>query len=145
MTKQPEALEVIVRAVLRNGPRVLLAQMDGYEFWFLPGDTVRLGEGAQEALHRAINDELALDARIGDLVAVAENQYELDGQVHHELNLVFDTRVDAAVSTSHVPELHFEWFDYDALDNLDIRPAALAGIVRYGPGTSRLKLLSNGL
>lgn len=145
MTKQPETFEVIVRAVLRNGPRVLLAQMDGYPYWFLPGDTIGIGEGAVAALHRAINDELHLDARIGDLVAVAENQYELDGQVHHELNLVFDTRVDAAVSTSHVDGLHFAWFDYDTLDNLDIRPPALAGIVRYGPGTHRLKLLSNGL
>ena len=41
--------------------------------------------------------------------------------------------------------MEFRWFDSESLYDLDIRPASLATVVRYGPEAVRLPLQSNGL
>lgn len=145
MAKPAYTIEVVARAVVRNGPRVLLAQLVGYDYWFLPGGHVEIGESAKTTIHRELEAELGLDVTVIDLVAVAENQYTLDDEVRHELNLVFLARVGAIPPHSRDPRMTFQWFDADSIGNLDIRPDSLASIVRYGPSASTLPLKSNGL
>ncbi|WP_409482973.1 NUDIX domain-containing protein [Arsenicicoccus dermatophilus] len=145
MTNRPKTFDVVVSAVIRSGPRVLLNRREGQDFWFLPGGPVTLGESAKSALHRDILDELGLEAKVADLVAVVENAYELDGEAHHEINLAFEARVDKTRATAQVPGLEFRWFDTEACYDLDIRPPSLAHVVRYGPERARLPLHSHGL
>ncbi|WP_050348517.1 NUDIX hydrolase [Arsenicicoccus sp. oral taxon 190] len=145
MANRPEKFDVVVSAVVRSGPRVLLTRLTDHDYWFLPGGPVQLGESAKDALHRDILDELGLEANVADLVAVVENAFVLDGVAHHEINLAFEVRVDRARSDALVPGMEFRWFDAEALYDVDIRPASLATVVRYGPEAARLPLHSHGL
>ncbi|GMA19325.1 NUDIX domain-containing protein [Arsenicicoccus piscis] len=143
--KPATQIEVVVRAVLRNGPRILLAQMKGYDFWFLPGGHVEVGESAPDALHRELRDELGIEVHVDQLIAVSENRYVLDDEERHEVNLVFLARVESRPEHSLDPRLEFRWFQTDALINLDIRPKALATVVRYGPAGNEMPLFSDDL
>ena len=145
MANRPEKFDVVVSAVIRSGPRVLLTRLEDHDYWFLPGGPVTLGESAKDALHKDILEELGLEAKVADLIAVVENAFELDGVAHHEINLAFEAKVNRTSSQALVPGMEFRWFDSESLYDLDIRPASLATVVRYGPEAVRLPLQSNGL
>ena len=53
MANRPEKFDVVVSAVIRSGPRVLLTRLEDHDYWFLPGGPVTLGESAKDALHKA--------------------------------------------------------------------------------------------
>lgn len=145
MTQPAENIAVLARAVVRSGPRVLMARMTDQDFWYLPGDVVHIGESAPVALRRALREELGIDAIVGDIVSVVENAYELDGAQHQEVNLVFDVRLDGTADKSQIEGIELHWFDFDQLVGLDIRPPSVATVVRYGPGRTRMKTMIDGL
>jgi 8-oxo-dGTP pyrophosphatase MutT (NUDIX family) len=69
--------------------RVLLQQIQGADYWFLPGGRCSMGESAKDCLKREMSEELNSDAEIGRLVWVAENFFKLDSRFNHELSLIF--------------------------------------------------------
>lgn len=145
MTHRPEKFDVVVSAVVRSGPRVLLAQPADHDYWFLPGCPVNPGESARATLHHDVLEALGLQASVADLVAVVENAYELAGVTHHEINLAFEARVSTARVGQDRQGNRYRWFDIEECDDLDIRPPSLARVVRYGPDAQRLPLHSDGL
>lgn len=68
----------VVAAVIYDGPRVLLTRRGpgsrhaGY--WEFPGGKVEQGETHEQALAREIQEELALEIRVGRLLAVAQDE-----------------------------------------------------------------------
>lgn len=69
--------------------RVLLQQIAGTDWWFLPGGRSILGEPAQVCLKREMREELNTDVEIGRLVWVAENFFTMNSRSCHELSLFF--------------------------------------------------------
>jgi ADP-ribose pyrophosphatase YjhB (NUDIX family) len=69
--------------------RVLLQQIQGADYWFLPGGRCAMGESAKDCLKREMSEELNSEAEIGRLVWVAENFFKMDSRFHHELSLFF--------------------------------------------------------
>ena len=58
-------------------------------FCFVPGGRVEYGENAIEALGREVREELGKDIRIGRLVLVADNLFEMGGEWFQEITLYF--------------------------------------------------------
>ena len=69
--------------------RVLLQQIVGTDWWFMPGGRGTLGEPASICLKREMLEELDADVEIGRLVWVVENFFTFNSRLFHELNLFF--------------------------------------------------------
>lgn len=116
--------ELIARAVIRSGDRILVARERGKKYAFLPGGHIEPGEPIEHALTREISEELGTTADTGDLLGVVEHGYTDDQTTHHELNLVFTADVGDE-PTSQEEHLEFLWLPIDELPTTDLRPVAL--------------------
>ncbi|MBD8511652.1 NUDIX domain-containing protein [Photobacterium sp. CAU 1568] len=126
------------RALIEVQGKVLLVKRVGEAFTFLPGGHVDAGEAAVQAVAREIREETGLTAEIGDLIGIAENDWQQNGQHQTEVALVFRARlagidVPAAV-VSKEPHLEFIWADKLQLDTHHLHPVALRDIVRNDTG-----------
>jgi 8-oxo-dGTP pyrophosphatase MutT (NUDIX family) len=138
-------VELIARALITDGERVLLAQPVGSDWYFLPGGHVEAEEAAVDALRRELAEELgATGVQVGGLLAVTETRYTDNRGDHHELNLVFDVTAAAVADTSLESHLAFTWFDRRELTALEIRPTTIGDVVRSAWDGPRLRLLSEG-
>jgi 8-oxo-dGTP diphosphatase len=138
-------IELIVRAVITDGPRVLLAQPAGSDWFFLPGGHVEGGETAATALRRELEEELGVRrVRVGGVLAVAEVRYADERGEHHELDLVHRVAVEDAVDGSKEEHLTFRWVDRSELEDVEIRPAAVAELLRGGLDGPETVLLTEG-
>ena len=84
-----------VVGVAIDNSRVLLAQVEGQDFWFLPGGRGELGEPARDTLVREMREEINAEIRVGRLLWVVENFFTGDSLMmqnnkdFHELGLYF--------------------------------------------------------
>ena len=60
-----------------------------HDFCFIPGCRVEYGENAIGALARELREELSEEVKIGRLVLVADNLFELDNDRFQEVALYF--------------------------------------------------------
>ena len=116
---------------------VLLTRVPQYDFWFLPGGHVEIGEFADAAMVREMREETGLDVGIDRLVWIVENFFTLDGQPHHELGFFYLVTLPGEASQLDLTKefygkeengtpLIFRWHRLDALANLKIFPSFLA-------------------
>lgn len=129
-------------AIVLNGSRVLLHQLEGDAFWTLPGGRVDGGELASAAVQRELHEELAEPITCGELVWVVENFFTYRGISQHEVGLYFSVRLapgSRLLATSgpftgmegDIP-LTFAWFERSQLWRLEIRPSFVAAALAEG-------------
>ncbi|MET8779485.1 NUDIX domain-containing protein [Nocardia sp. NPDC004654] len=124
--------EVIARAVICEGDRLLVARERGRRWTFLPGGHVEPGEAVEAALIREIAEELGTSITILGLAGVVEHGYVDDAQTtRHEINLVFDATIHGE-PCSHEPHLEFDWLSMDQLATADLRPSPVKDIITTG-------------
>ncbi|MFD0360790.1 NUDIX domain-containing protein [Nocardia sp. GCM10030253] len=122
--------EIIARAVVREGNRLLVARERGKRWVFLPGGHVEPGEPVESALARELVEELGTTGRILRLVGVVEHGYIDDNETtRHEVNLVFDAELDG-IPAGREEHLEFDWLPMDQLATTDLRPNAMKGVDR---------------
>jgi 8-oxo-dGTP diphosphatase len=72
-------LNTVVAAIIRRSGRILICRRTANQphalKWEFPGGKVESGESPPEALRRELQEELAVDARIGDEVERYEFRY----------------------------------------------------------------------
>lgn len=122
-------IECIARGVLIAGSRVLLCRNLKHGYLYLPGGHVEFGESAAQALAREFLEEANLAVRVGSLALVSEGTFGTRKRMHHEINLVFHVEHDGArrrppVVESQEADLGFDWLDFAAIPETDIRPEA---------------------
>ena len=87
-------IEVVAAIIERDG-KILLAQSpaqsDQAGFWAFPGGKVDLDESQQKARVRELNEELGIEATVGEYVA--SHQREVSGRIIH-------------LHAWHVPDVH---------------------------------------
>ena len=121
-------------AIIRRGSQVLLNRMDGTRFWTAPGGGAEPGEFTADALARELTEEIGLQAEIGRLLWVSENQWDWDGEFYHEVGFYYSARLldppyesEFRGAESH---LLFRWFDPDAIEDFDVRPPPLKDLLK---------------
>ncbi|CAG5004865.1 hypothetical protein DYBT9275_03464 [Dyadobacter sp. CECT 9275] len=141
-----------VAGIATVGEKVLLHKTPADNYWSLPGGRVEMFEFAAEALQREMSEELGKRAKVGSLIAVAENFFEYEGIDHHEIGFYYlmdiadleDTEDKIVHDDSG--ELLCRWHELSALSEIPLYPPlplremlANVGTVRHFT-FSRLKL-----
>jgi 8-oxo-dGTP diphosphatase len=139
-------IELIVRAVIADGSRLLLAQPAGEAWYFLPGGHVEPGEPALVALRRELEEELGVQrVHVGGVLAIVETGYTDARGDHHELNLVYRVAVDDAIDGSKEEHISFRWLEQSELAQIDIRPKPVADLLRSGLDAPEMEVRTHGL
>jgi ADP-ribose pyrophosphatase YjhB (NUDIX family) len=132
-------------AIIRDGERVLLHRVGDDPFWALPGGRVEIGETAEAAVRREMQEELGTEVRIDRLETIVENLFSYRGRPQHGVELHFALRLPEDSPLLGMPlferfetgaglngepastvRLEFRWFHASELATLDLRPSFLS-------------------
>lgn len=113
----PPLWPVSVKAVLRDGERVLLVRNERDE-WELPGGRLELGESPAECVARELQEETAVEIACGALL-LAETFEVVPGRQVLILAYACTAAAGPAVRISD-EHVDFGWFDLDALPGPDL-------------------------
>ena len=125
-------IELIARAVIKQGDRILLAHMKGETNTFLPGGHIEPGEYAEEALPRELQEELGVEAEIGDFVGLVEHKFtdDNDGKRHEEIDLIFTALIKETEVASAEGHLEFMWVSPDDFEKENLLPSSFRMLLR---------------
>ena len=128
---------------------VFLGQLGGADHWHIPGGLCQLTEPAAATLAREMREELDEAVRVGRLLWITENFFDLGGRRWHEVGLYFRMALPAASAyrdqtrTFVRPEpagashLVVRWFPLAELERVRLFPAFLRTALHRLPRTPR--------
>ena len=118
--------------------RLLVEHDARHGFCFVPGGRVEYGENAVEALARELREELGEDVKIGRLLLVADNLFEIDSDRFQEISLYF--LIEFALGSSIFERddtfeggesgTVFQWIPLDETEQANLLPPFLCQRVR---------------
>ena len=124
-------IELLARAVIRQGDRILLAHMIGEINTFLPGGHIEPGEYAEEALRRELCEELGVEAEIGGFVGVLEHKFtDEHDRRHEEINIVFTATIKETEISSAEGHLEFLWVKPDDFNKETLLPSSFQWLIK---------------
>jgi 8-oxo-dGTP diphosphatase len=131
--KLDKRFHYLVRAVILDKGKVLLAKAKGASNTFLPGGHVEIGETMHEALHRELKEELRLEIKIQRYLGVIEHKW-VDNQVENfEINHCFlasfsnlGPNPDFRSLESHLEFVHAELGN---LNGFNLKPSPLIDLI----------------
>ncbi len=114
--------QVVAALIVRNADEVLICQRTKHQpmplKWEFPGGKIEYGEQPWDALRRELDEELGIDAKIGDEVARIQHHYKNGGAIElrffvvQEFNRELDNRIFKDIRWARRTELP----SYDFLD-----------------------------
>lgn len=114
-------MRVVTAAVIIEDGRLFLARRPpGYNLaglWELPGGKVEDGETPQECLVRELREELATDAKVGEVLATTEYEYA------HGCFRMLALRTARLSEFTLLAHDRFAWVGRDEIDGYDLAPA----------------------
>ena len=119
-----------VGAIITYQGNLLVNQLAGQTFWFLPGGRVSEGEVSLVALERELQEELESSCRVIRLVFLAESVFRLDSRNFHELCLYYLVELpsESPLYSKNSFEmnmdggLYFKWHDLEDLASINFQP-----------------------
>jgi 8-oxo-dGTP pyrophosphatase MutT (NUDIX family) len=131
-------LNTRVAIVIENEGRYLLENLDGYDYYNLPGGRVKFGETTDIAIVRELNEELGLDLKDKDLnlIVIAENIFYHKGFNYHEFDFVYYVNLDNSYKITKASKLdgidnerqHLYWIKKEDIKNLKCLPEFIYNI-----------------
>ena len=122
-------IELLVRAVMVDDGRFLIAHTKGAGNVYLPGGHVETGEGMKHALARELHEELGVDVEVGEYLGAVEHAWEVAGVHSHEINHCFVVTSPElrAIQPPHSQEDHVEffWLSPSEFEERNLQPAPL--------------------
>jgi len=130
----PISPQLRVAALVVRADQLLLVEhrKRGQRYWVLPGGRLQGNETLEAALRRELREELALEARVGQLVIVCETL----APDRHVVNLIFQAEIGEGIAPrldQRDPVLAgWQWVSAEQLPRLDFRPPiadAVRGVI----------------
>ena len=130
-----------VVAVIMKDNKFLIQQIDGYNYYILPGGHVKLGEDSIEAVEREVKEEIGCDIykEKTKLFCLHENFYYKKGKKEHWLENYFIVtpqtklpKLDWKVKDkdgNKVKVLKFKWVTLAEIKDIDLRPKIIKDIL----------------
>jgi 8-oxo-dGTP pyrophosphatase MutT (NUDIX family) len=124
-----------VGAIITHQGKLLVNQLAGYTFWFLPGGRVSEGEMSAIALEREVREESASPCQVIRPVFLAESSFMLDLKKFHELCLYYlgelprssPLYTKATFEMNMDGGIYFKWQDINDLASINFQPHFLRG------------------
>ena len=124
----------LVRGVITNNSKVLVAHALGYSNTFLPGGHIEFNESAKDALIREINEELGISCEVGKFLGLVEHKWMKNGEIHCEINQLFAVSSDELEVNknpiSKEDHIEFLWIDVTELENINLQPYPLRDLIK---------------
>lgn len=126
-----------VAAVIVQDNKFLIQQIDGYNYYILPGGHVLLGETSLQALAREVKEEIGCDIDIEKCkwFCFHENFYNKNEKLEHWIENYFTVKPKNPLTSNDwdIEEddngekkiLHFKWVSREELKNLDLKPTRI--------------------
>lgn len=129
-----------VSGIIYNNDKtqILIHQIEGYDFWLLPGGRVELLENTKSAVVRELKEELGIYFKTQRLVSINENFFHLSNKKYHEIGFFytvnpvekdyskFETMCRQNNFTGIEGEKYiFKWVKLNDLRNIDFRPSCI--------------------
>lgn len=126
-------------AVLLQQGCLLVHQVDGFDFWFLPGGRVQMMESMEDALRRELREELEVKISIKRLLWIVENFFPSSDGFYHEFCGYF--LCECLPGQREIPlegswkesKLTFRWVPLGELSSLPLVPTFLKSAVKELP------------
>jgi ADP-ribose pyrophosphatase YjhB (NUDIX family) len=122
---EKKEIEFLVRALIEKDGRILVCQNVGREHYYFPGGHVEFNESAKEALKREFIEELDWEIENPIFIGGSEHRFTEGGKNRHEINLVFEVKVDEIKTESQEGHLKFFLLSREELKEREVYPAPL--------------------
>ena len=125
-------IECIARGFIFQNGKVLLCKRKDRDYYFFPGGHVEFGEFAREALEREIAEEIGAKVTKCEFIGTAENVFEDEKNIFHEINFAFQTEIDRENISALEEHLEFRWLFWDEFGKAKVLPTSLkAEIIKW--------------
>ena len=139
-----------VCAIMIHEGRILAMQDQRSPYYYLPGGRVAVGETAEEAVIREVQEEIGITVKIQRPLWLNQAFFteDVDEQQYHELCIYFLmdptgtdllNRGDTFVTTEGIRSHRFEWLAFDALEDLYFYPLFLKKEIYHLPEVFTLR------
>ena len=129
-----------VSGLIIKDNKLLLVDMDDSGFLCLPGGYVELGETTEVAVKRELLEEVGKKFDISEYLGVVENYFiNKYSKKIHEISFYYLMTPIENIGTNnftivgndkgHKIKLDFKWIDLKEINNYDIRPSFIKGIL----------------
>ncbi|MFA6511889.1 MAG: NUDIX domain-containing protein [Patescibacteria group bacterium] len=128
MNKRPHRTapqEMVTRGVFLSGNEILLVQLKGERWYFLPGGGIKKEETGAQALRREMREELGVRATSVRAIGAVENRFA----ERYEVNLLYAGRLPKGAGTSQENHLVFSWHPIASLQKVRLFPKPLTGAI----------------
>jgi 8-oxo-dGTP diphosphatase len=124
----------VVAALIMNQGKILVCQRTRHQTmplkWEFPGGKIETGEQPRDALRRELEEELGIDAKIGEEVADIQHKYKNGGAVELRFYVVhqFRGKIENRIFRD------IQWVDRKKLPTFDFLEADLELVKRLADG-----------
>jgi len=124
----------VVAALIMNQGKILVCQRTRHQTmplkWEFPGGKIETGEQPRDALRRELEEELGIDAKIGEEVARIQHKYKDGGAVELRFYVVhhFQGEIENRIFRD------IQWADRKKLPTFDFLEADLELVKRLAGG-----------
>jgi mutator protein MutT len=122
-------VELLVRALIQDNGRVLVCRKIGKRYFFFPGGHIEPGERPEKALARELKEELGIRIKKCSFIGQSEHSFTEDREKHHEINLLFDVKIDKKTAESKENHLQFYFLDSKQMKKSVVLPEILKSSV----------------